>query len=82
MVFIEGNANLRPWSASARKFLLLIKNCLKSNKIMWGSSFAAQALIYLISTNIEKPVEVINGTSGSNYEDLKDMDIPDSVEHN
>lgn len=32
---------------------MLLKNCLKTNKILWASQFAMQALIYLIATDLE-----------------------------
>jgi len=38
---------------------MLIKNCLKTNKILWASQFAMQAIVYLISTDLERVSEKI-----------------------
>mgnify|MGYP001808113660 CR=1 FL=1 len=48
IIFFEGDANLRPWSPNAYKvsnskyikFLILLRMCLRSNKILFASSFA------------------------------------------
>ncbi|EAR85528.2 hypothetical protein TTHERM_00442780 (macronuclear) [Tetrahymena thermophila SB210] len=73
MVFIEGDANLRPWSDKASQFLMFLKNCFKTNKILWASQFAMQALIYLIATDLERPVNIVNGANGDPIQSFKSI---------
>ena len=53
MIFFEGDANLRPWSPTAYKYLILLRMCMRSNKILFASNFAMQGLVFLIASNIE-----------------------------
>jgi hypothetical protein len=61
MVFVAGDANMRPWSKNASKIMALIKMCIRVRKIMFACSFAMHALVFLAATNFEKNYEVING---------------------
>ena len=62
MVFITGDANIRPWANSMKKvfFILnikiitLIRMCLKIKKHLFASNFGTQAIVYLCASNIEK----------------------------
>ncbi|CAD8107208.1 unnamed protein product [Paramecium primaurelia] len=53
LIFFEGDANLRPWSPNAYKYLILLRMCMRSNKILFASSFAMQGLVFLIASNVE-----------------------------
>jgi hypothetical protein len=46
-VFIDGDANKLPWLTSARKFLILIRMCKQTHKLLFASSFAMQTLVFL-----------------------------------
>ncbi|CAK93693.1 unnamed protein product (macronuclear) [Paramecium tetraurelia] len=70
LIFFEGDANLRPWSPNAYKFLILLRMCMRSNKILFASSFAMQGLVFLIASNIECQISIINGLNGSQLGDL------------
>lgn len=57
MVFIDGDPNILPWFSKARKvsatqFLILIRMCKRTGKVMFASSFAMQMFTFLCSTNI------------------------------
>ncbi|CAD8201878.1 unnamed protein product [Paramecium octaurelia] len=70
IIFFEGDANLRPWSPNAYKYLILLRMCLRSNKIIFASSFAMQGLVFLIASNVECQISVINGLNGGQLGDL------------
>ncbi|CAD8110500.1 unnamed protein product [Paramecium sonneborni] len=70
IIFFEGDANLRPWSPNAYKYLILLRMCLRSNKILFASSFAMQGLVFLIASNVECQISVINGLNGGQLGDL------------
>lgn len=57
MIFIDGDAATLPWYQRARKvilnqFLILMRMCKKTGKVMFGSGFATQMLAFLCATNI------------------------------
>ncbi|CAD8200721.1 unnamed protein product [Paramecium octaurelia] len=70
LIFFEGDANLRPWSPNAYKYLILLRMCMRSNKILFASSFAMQGLVFLIASNVECQFSVINGLNGGQLGDL------------
>jgi len=79
MVFIDGEPNLLPWSPKISKILILLRMCMKTKKILFASSFAMQALVFLSATNVERNVRVINGRGkGGKVADI--MNISQSFE--
>ena len=57
MVFIDGDAGILPWFPKARKvlcrqFLIMIRMCKRTGKVMFASSFAMQMFAFLCATNI------------------------------
>jgi hypothetical protein len=76
MVFIEGDANLLPWSPSAAKMLILLRMCLKTKKLLFASSFAMQALVFLSATNFERNIIIVNGNGkGGSIAELMNLDL-------
>ncbi|EGR31050.1 hypothetical protein IMG5_118860 [Ichthyophthirius multifiliis] len=73
MIFIIGDANVRPWSIQMRKILTLLRMCLKVKKYLYTSSWAMQALIFLCASNIEKNIQIVNG--GDNGGKLSEIHI-------
>lgn len=59
-VFIDGDANMLPWLKSSRKFLVLIRMCKATKKILFACTFALQSLVYSCATNFNIN-RVING---------------------
>lgn len=59
-IFIDGDANLLPWMRRAQKFLILMRMCKRTNKVVLACSCAMQMLVYLCATNFSI-VRVING---------------------
>jgi hypothetical protein len=59
-VFIDGDANILPWYERARKFLILIRMCKKTRKLLFACSFAMQIFVYLCATNLYIS-RVVNG---------------------
>ena len=59
-IFIDGDANMLPWLRKARKFLILLRMCKNTKKILFACTFAMQMMVFLCATNfnIER---VING---------------------
>ena len=57
-----------------------MKNCIKSKKILWCSSFGIQALIYLAAMNTEKYINVINGVNGGKISEIHKLNVnPDNL---
>lgn len=52
------------------QFLGVIKNCIRSGKILWCGTFAMQALVYLACSIKEKYVNLVNSVSGGFLEEL------------
>ena len=57
MIFIDGDASILPWFSKARKvqfsqFLIMIRMCKRTGKVMLASSFAMQMFTFLCATNI------------------------------
>jgi hypothetical protein len=69
-VFIEIESNVRPWSAFSKKMVTLIRMCLRANKILFASSAAMLVVVFLIATNFEFPITIINGINGGPIGDL------------
>ena len=57
MIFIDGDASLLPWFGRCGKvtdiqFLILIRMCKKTGKVLFGCTFAMQVLTFLCATNL------------------------------
>lgn len=57
MVFIDGEAVNLPWfqrmrKVSGRQFLILMRMCKKTGKVLFGCGFAMQILAFLCATNL------------------------------
>lgn len=73
-VFIDGDDSLLPWLEKTRKFLILLRMCKKTNKIVFASGFAMQIVVYLCATNLHMN-RVVNGAGkGSSVEDFAKTD--------
>ncbi|CAK79628.1 unnamed protein product (macronuclear) [Paramecium tetraurelia] len=70
MVFIIASPNTRPWNPNMRN--LLIRMCIKTKKLLFMTSFGAQALAYLCASNISTHIKITNG----NGEGSKLVDFP------
>ncbi|KAL4441119.1 hypothetical protein ABPG74_002069 [Tetrahymena malaccensis] len=76
IIFITGDANVRPWSRSMKKILTLIRMSMKANKYLFASSFAMQAVVFLCASNLESNIEVINGQgNGGKLSDMHNLPI-------
>lgn len=53
-ILIEGDANIRPWSKSFSKVLILLRMALETRKRIFLGSAGMQALTFLCSTDFEK----------------------------
>ena len=60
-IFIDGDANMLPWLKRAKKFLILLRMCKNTKKILFACTSAMQMMVFLCATNfnIER---VINGS--------------------
>ena len=52
MVFIDGDATILPWFPRARKFLILLRMCKRTGKVLFACSFAMQMFTFLCATRI------------------------------
>ena len=59
-MFVDGDANMLPWFERAHKFLILIRMCKKTRKLLFASSFAMQIFVFLCATNLYI-TRVVNG---------------------
>jgi hypothetical protein len=66
IVFVTGDANVRPWSPSMRKMLTLLRMCLRVKKYLYACSWAMQAIVFLCASNFEKDINIVNGNGGKN----------------
>lgn len=74
-VFIDGDSNLLPWYKKARKFLILVRMCKRTKKLLFCSGFGALMIVFLCSAkyHIER---VVNGRGkGSPLEGIKTGDF-------
>ena len=53
-IFIEGDANVRPWSKSFSKILILLRMSIATKKRLFLGSVGMQALVFLCATDFEK----------------------------
>ncbi|CAD8124286.1 unnamed protein product [Paramecium sonneborni] len=60
IVFIIASPNQKPWHPNMRKVLTLIRMCLKTKKLLFTTSFGAQAIAYLCSTNFSVHANITN----------------------
>ena len=60
MVFIDGDSTILPWFPKARKFLIMLRMCKKTEKVMFACSFAMQMFAFLCATNIYIN-QIVNG---------------------
>ncbi len=59
---------------SSRKVQVLIRMCIKTNKILFACSFAMMCYVYLCATNFEHDINVVNGNQkGGMIGDLSSM---------
>ncbi|CAD8065941.1 unnamed protein product [Paramecium sonneborni] len=72
MVFIIASPNTRPWNPNMRNIISLIRMCIKTKKLLFMTSFGAQALAYLCASNISTHINITNG----NGEGSKLVDFP------
>jgi len=73
-VFVDGDDSLLPWLEKTRKFLILIRMCKKTKKILFASGFALQILVFLCATNLHIN-RVVNGEGkGSSVADFARTD--------
>lgn len=73
-IFIDGDANMLPWLKRAKKFLILLRMCKNTKKILFACTFAMQMIVFLCATNfnIER---VINGKGhGGSLKAMQTMD--------
>eukprot|EP01017_Pseudomicrothorax_dubius_P028856 TRINITY_DN3459_c0_g3_i2.p1 TRINITY_DN3459_c0_g3~~TRINITY_DN3459_c0_g3_i2.p1 ORF type:complete len:607 (-),score=80.43 TRINITY_DN3459_c0_g3_i2:39-1859(-) len=61
IVCIEGESNVLPWDKEAEKMMILVRMCLRTDKLVFASGSAMQFLVFLAATNLERNVHVING---------------------
>lgn len=82
MVFIDGEALNLPWfqrmrKVSGRQYLILMRMCKKTGKVLFGCGFAMQTLAFLCATNIFVN-RIVNGNGkGSLLKNFKS--VPKSV---
>lgn len=60
MVFIDGDSSILPWFPKARKFLILLRMCKRTGKVMFACSFAMQMFTFLCATRIFVS-KIVNG---------------------
>ncbi|CAD8149715.1 unnamed protein product [Paramecium octaurelia] len=72
MIFIIASPNIRPWNPNMRNIISLIRMCIKTKKLLFMTSFGAQALAYLCASNISTHINITNG----NGEGSKLVDFP------
>ena len=69
-VFLDGDDSLLPWLEKTRKYLILLRMCKKTKKILFASGFALQILVFLCATNLHIN-RVVNGQGkGSSVADF------------
>jgi len=73
-VFIDGDENILPWYEKGRKFLILIRMCKKTRKLLFASGFAMQMMVFLCATNLHISRIVNGGGKGSSVEEFKKTD--------
>ncbi|CAD8196616.1 unnamed protein product [Paramecium octaurelia] len=74
VIFIIGDCHTRPWAAHMTKILVLLRMCLRVQKLLFASGFAMQALVYLSASNIDRPINLIN-QNGGKLSDLRELKI-------
>ncbi|CAD8103675.1 unnamed protein product [Paramecium primaurelia] len=72
IIFIIASPNTRPWNPNMRNIISLIRMCIKTKKLLFMTSFGAQALAYLCASNISTHINITNG----NGEGSKLVDFP------
>ncbi|CAD8071905.1 unnamed protein product [Paramecium sonneborni] len=72
IVFVAASPNVRPWHYRMRSIITLIRMCLKTKKLLFMTSFGAQALAYLCASNIQNYINITNGCG----EGCKLVDFP------
>ncbi|CAK87623.1 unnamed protein product (macronuclear) [Paramecium tetraurelia] len=72
IVFIIASPNSKPWNPNMRKIITLIRMCLKTKKLLFSTSFGAQAIAYLCSTNFSLHASITN----NHGEGCKLVDFP------
>lgn len=54
IVIVLGEANILPWTVQAKKLMLLLIMCFRTNKIVFCAGLGMTMLIYLSASNFEK----------------------------
>ncbi|CDW74881.1 UNKNOWN [Stylonychia lemnae] len=79
-IFIDGDSlNYMPWHSDNEQIRLLVKNCIKSNKCVFGSHVLFSTLIYLKSLGannfkISQKIKVINNDQKGDF-NIKSINI-------
>lgn len=75
-IFIDGDANMLPWLKRSRKFLILLRMCKNTKKIVFACTFAMQILVFLCATNFNIEC-VINGKGhGGSLKSIHNINKP------
>eukprot|EP01017_Pseudomicrothorax_dubius_P022977 TRINITY_DN24719_c0_g1_i1.p1 TRINITY_DN24719_c0_g1~~TRINITY_DN24719_c0_g1_i1.p1 ORF type:complete len:232 (+),score=39.89 TRINITY_DN24719_c0_g1_i1:65-760(+) len=61
IVCIESDANILPWDTGAEKMMILMRMCLRTEKVVFASNSAMHFLVFLSATNFEGNIKVVNG---------------------
>ena len=56
--------------------MVLFRMCVRANKLLFASGIGLQALIFLVATDSEQHLHVINGDKGSKLGDLSNLNKP------
>ena len=79
IVIMDGDALLLPWMPKARPARILVKMCLASGKSLFCGQFAAQVLVYVLSTG-GRNLAVVNGAGkGSSIAALRAKETTPSM---
>ena len=75
MVFIDGDSSILPWFPKARKvcgmqFLILVRMCKRTGKVMFACSFAMQMFTFLCATNVYVSRIMNGGGRGTSIKQL------------
>ena len=70
-MFIDGDENILPWYEKGRKFLILVRMCKKTRKLLFACGFAMQMMVFLCATNLHISRIVNGGGKGSAVEEFK-----------
>ncbi|CAG9318747.1 unnamed protein product [Blepharisma stoltei] len=73
-VFLDGDLNLLPWYQKCKKFLILMRMCKRTKKVLFAAGCGMEILVFLCATKFHIN-RVINGQGkGSKVEDFQRID--------